>query len=130
MIFRNMNFKKGIVLLQCCCILLTLSSGCTIVAEDQKINSNDNETISLDEYSVTVREESLSKSNIDYIETEYVHCEDPGTNGFVRKMEAVINGKPFPCSFLFEHPFGCSIRHAIFNVLICLNEFLHFSFDF
>lgn len=109
MVFRNMNFKKGIVLLQCCCILLTLSSGCTIVAEDQKINSNDNETISLDEYSVTVREESLSESNIDYIETEYVHSEDPGTNGFVRKMEAVINGN---LSFFFEQTIDLKIRET------------------
>ena len=100
--------KKIAIVLFLGILLSTLSSCMAQSDEDQSdVEISIEETVT--ESSVLETEESLTIPERKYSEIEYAHSEDPGTNGFVRKMDKTAEEGTL---FFFEQSIEPEVREA------------------
>ena len=108
--------KKIAIVLFLGILLSTLSSCMAQSDEDQSdVEISIEETVT--ESSVLETEESLTIPERKYSEIEYAHSEDPGTNGFVRKMDKTAEEGTL---FFFEQSIEPEVREA------CISQTLAF----
>ena len=98
-------------------ILLSTLSSCMAQSDEDQLDVEISIEETVTESSVLETEESLTIPERKYSEIEYAHSEDPGTNGFVRKMDKTAEEGTL---FFFEQSIEPEVREA------CISQTLAF----